>query len=237
MLTAALRLSPSSEGPYKQMHYFKMDLAVRILTTDLVRIQHSGLNEGREGLIRLRVYYRDPLKEVVERVACEAKIHTSTTAHQITGQRQISREEPRGGCQQQLTALESRCPIHLPEQHRPVTLHLQIGKGSSSITEKDLEEANAELRKDSNMKTSLRQLKFLDFHRQGAALYLLQEGSTSPVVDPPWTDKEAPMNLDEQGVPNTGRETREKQEADEVEQTERMDEILDMIYCWEPSPC
>ena len=67
-----------------------------------------------------------------------------------------------------------------------VILHLQIGRGSSDTSQRDLEEANTELSDDQNSYTQVGQLKFLTFHTQGATIYLTRKGVAPPTLDPPW---------------------------------------------------
>lgn len=110
----------------------------------LERSHHSGENEGTEGLVCLTVSHQQSLWRLVAKVANSAKITTSISAGEVR-------------------ASTSHSNIR-------VILHLQIGRGSSDTSQRDLEEANTELSDDQNSYTQVGQLKFLTFHTQGATI-------------------------------------------------------------------
>jgi hypothetical protein len=78
------------------------------------------------------------------------------------------------------------------KSHSRVVLHLQVGRGSTDASQRDLEAANAELSDTDNNHKQVGQLKFLALHDQGASIYLTSHPrgndppNTPPTVDPTW---------------------------------------------------
>jgi hypothetical protein len=140
-------------------------LYVRILVTTslhLKRTHHSGENEGKEDLVSLIASHQQSLWRVIVKIANKAKI--STTCRQI---------------QVEVRASTSK-------SHSRVILQLQVGRGSSDASQRDLEAANTELSDTDNEHTQVDQLKFLALHNQRATIYLTRKGTTPPTVDPSW---------------------------------------------------
>jgi hypothetical protein len=78
------------------------------------------------------------------------------------------------------------------KSHIRVVLQLQVGRGSTDASQRDLETANAELNDTYNDHKQIGQLKFLALHAQGATIYLTSRPrsndppDTPPTVDPAW---------------------------------------------------
>ena len=167
----------------------------------LERSHHSGENEGTEGLVCLTVSHQQSLWRLVAKVANSAKITTSISAGEVR-------------------ASTSHSNIR-------VILHLQIGRGSSDTSQRDLEEANTELSDDQNSYTQVGQLKFLTFHTQGATIYLTRKGVAPPTLDPPWDLGWT--------VPDRRRETATTSERNN-KKIQKMNKLL-KITRYEPDAC
>jgi hypothetical protein len=69
-----------------------------------------------------------------------------------------------------------------------VVLQLEIERGSSNTSKRDLDKANTELSEESHQYTKVGELMFLSLHEQGTTIFLTNKTQelTSPIVDPLW---------------------------------------------------
>jgi hypothetical protein len=166
-----LRLTRHTDEQIQNVRFASTILYVRILATTslhLKRTHHSGENEGKEGLVRLTASHQQSLWRVMATIPNKTKI--ATTCRQMQGEVRASTSK----------------------SHSRVVLQLQVGRGSTDTSQRDLVAANAELSDTYNDHKQIGQLKFLALHAQGATIYLtsLPRGNdppdTLPIVDPTW---------------------------------------------------